>query len=199
MKDADIIAIVALIISIIINFFTWLNTAKINKYNSYSNTIISERIKSMEDFKVNSATIITLLSHTLVNSNMEFNTIDKIGYLSKKLIYQLNIRNSKEMKLAITLEKCNLMVQVLYLWQVGNESSNKKLKKLFENNEPILRDNFVVLYNSKGYWDKYINEKFIETVFLQEFTDVIQQLDLQLKNQIKQEWEKSKAEVKVKR
>lgn len=87
------------------------------------------------------------------------------------------------------------MTQIFYLWTNGNEISIKNLKKIFETNENILRENFLVLYNSQGYWDKYINEKFIENGFKEEFYSTILHLDSLLKNQIKQEWEKSKVEV----
>lgn len=181
MELKDKITFIGIIITAIIGvanlIFSMLNT----KRNVYANTVLKERLDSLNSLKKNTAELLSLSIESSLNNEVDKNyrELKKLSYLIQ---YQFNFKKREEKK---AINEINYLMELMFL---------KNIDTLSERIEFIQKDRlhfFVELslefYDYKRLTD-LIDKKILECV---------NDLELLFREHIKMEWEKVKKNQKV--
>lgn len=174
----DKVTAVGLLFTTLLSLGTLIFSIINNQKNAYTSVILNERVTSLNNFKLNSAEFISIITNSIL---LEQNIKEKyfeINKLSQLICYQFNPNSYNEQR---DLEEIAYLMNLIYLISVCESFDSKvnfiKSRNLFFFNKLDFNN-----YNNDSM-NKVIEKKLLEILIV---------VDEILKRHIKYEWEITK-------
>ncbi|WP_186669094.1 hypothetical protein [Sporosarcina sp. BP05] len=170
------ITLIGIIITAFTGIVTLIYTVRINKNTAYANSVTKERINSMNTLKLNFSEFISIFYSELSNENM---TSLKELYKLKMLI-ELQLNENRNVEIGIVYRLTNIMWLYNLYNNIHKIANYSELKALLEKKNISYSNELIYLSN----------HQLLKSIL----TIELNLLELDLKKQVKREWEKVKDE-----
>lgn len=178
LEPKDKFTVVGIALTTFLTFLNIILTLYNSKKNLYANTILKERLESLNKLKLNSAQFLSLIKEELRLKNRFQNSYKNIYELKHNILYQFNSQKNEE------LIKINEIKQLTdFIFILSTFSTISEIEEYTTKNS--------VYFFSKLNYENYDFQR-IEKVLYNQIEENLDKVEIILSLHIKEEWEKVK-------